>query len=47
VFSNAVKYAKSKVEVCVLPLKEGDKTFTIEVKNDGYLIPYEMKEKNI
>ena len=45
VFSNAVKYAKSKVEVYVLPLKEGDKTFTIEVKNDGYIIPYEMKEK--
>lgn len=45
IFSNAVKYAKSKVEVSVLPLKEGDKTFTIEVKNDGYIIPYEMKEK--
>lgn len=45
IFSNAVKYAKSKVEVYVLPLKEGDKTFTIEVKNDGYIIPYEMKEK--
>ncbi|MEP7373178.1 MAG: two-component regulator propeller domain-containing protein [Chitinophagaceae bacterium] len=45
VFSNAVKYAKSKVEVAVPPLKEGYKTFTIEVKNDGYLIPYEMKEK--
>jgi ligand-binding sensor domain-containing protein/signal transduction histidine kinase len=45
VFSNAVKYAKSKVEVYVLPLQEGDKTFTIEVKNDGYIIPYEMKEK--
>ncbi len=45
VFSNAVKYAKSKVEVYVLSLKEGDKTFTIEVKYDGYIIPYEMKEK--
>ncbi len=45
VFSNAVKYAKNKVEICVLPLKENDKTFTIVVKNDGYIIPYEMKEK--
>jgi len=45
VFSNAVKYAKSKVEVSVFPPNEGDNTFTIEVKNDGYLIPFDMKEK--
>jgi len=45
VFSNAVKYAKSKVEVAVFAPENGNKTFTIEVKNDGYLIPYEMKEK--
>jgi len=44
-FSNAIKYAQSKVEVCLLPLDEGDTSFTIEIKNDGYLIPYEMKEK--
>jgi len=43
--SNAVKYAESKVELCILPVRSGDKTFTIEVKNDGYLIPMEMKEK--
>ncbi|MEO6327831.1 MAG: triple tyrosine motif-containing protein, partial [Ginsengibacter sp.] len=44
-FSNAVKYAESKVAVCLLPFSDDDKFFTIEIKNDGYLIPYEMKEK--
>jgi signal transduction histidine kinase len=44
-FSNAVKYAKSKVDVTLLPVKADDKSFTIEIKNDGYLIPFEMKEK--
>ncbi len=44
-FSNAVKYAANKVEIKLLPVKEEDKTFTIEVRNDGYIIPYEMKEK--
>jgi ligand-binding sensor domain-containing protein/signal transduction histidine kinase len=44
-FSNAVKYAHSKVEVCLLPVKKDDKTFTVEIKNDGYIIPYDMKEK--
>ncbi|WP_276500268.1 ligand-binding sensor domain-containing protein [Terrimonas pollutisoli] len=42
---NAVKYAQTKVEVELLPLCEDDKFFTIQLKNDGYLIPYEMKEK--
>jgi signal transduction histidine kinase len=41
--SNAVKYAKSKVELHIFP--GGDLSFVIEVKNDGYLIPMEMKEK--
>lgn len=44
-FSNAVKYASKKVEVCLLPVTKDDKTFTIEIKNDGYIIPFEMKEK--
>ena len=42
---NAVKYAQTKALVDLLPFRESDKFFTIEVKNDGYLIPYEMKEK--
>lgn len=44
-FSNAVKYAEREVSVLLLPLQEEDNFFTIEIKNDGYLIPYEMKEK--
>jgi signal transduction histidine kinase len=44
-FSNAVKYAASKVVVHLLPPENNDPTFTIEIKSDGYLIPFEMKEK--
>lgn len=45
VFSNAIKYADRKVHVQLLPFQQHDPLFTIEVTNDGYLIPYEMKEK--
>lgn len=45
VFSNAIKYADKKVQVHLLPFKADDNYFSIEIKNDGYLIPYEMKEK--
>lgn len=44
-FSNAVKYADKKVLVELQPFNESDDSFTIEIKNDGYLVPYEMKEK--
>ncbi|MEO5893713.1 MAG: two-component regulator propeller domain-containing protein [Ferruginibacter sp.] len=44
-FSNAVKYASSKVSVYLLPLNKQDNSFTIEIKNDGYLVPNDMKEK--
>lgn len=43
--SNAIKYADQKVEINFLPVKETDKTFTLQVKNDGYIIPYDMREK--
>ncbi|MEI9944677.1 MAG: two-component regulator propeller domain-containing protein [Chitinophagaceae bacterium] len=43
--SNAIKYANAKVELELLPVQKTDSTFTLEVRNDGYLIPYEMKEK--
>jgi len=33
------------VELHILSLKQGDKTFVLEVKNDGYLIPMDMKDK--
>ena len=42
---NAVKYARQKVYIGMLPFREGDDNFTIVIKNDGYLIPYEMREK--
>ncbi|MDB5013355.1 MAG: hybrid sensor histidine kinase/response regulator, partial [Daejeonella sp.] len=43
--NNAIIYGKSKVYVCLKDIHESDTTFTIQVKNDGYLIPTEMKEK--
>jgi ligand-binding sensor domain-containing protein/signal transduction histidine kinase len=44
-FSNAVKYAQSRVYVSLIAGDETSNSFTIEIKNDGFLIPYEMKEK--
>ena len=44
-FSNAVKYAATRVFVNLLPFDKEANCFTIEIKNDGYLVPFEMKEK--
>ena len=44
-FSNAIKYADKTVQVHLLPFKAGDNFFTIEIKNDGYIIPYNMRDK--
>jgi ligand-binding sensor domain-containing protein/signal transduction histidine kinase len=44
-FGNAMKYADKKAQVCLLPFSKEDNFFIIEIKNDGYLIPFEMKEK--
>jgi len=44
-FANAVKYADKKVIVVLMPYNAGDKSFTIEFKNDGFIVPGEMKEK--
>jgi signal transduction histidine kinase len=44
-FSNAIKYAETEVLVRLLPTPEEGYFFTIEIRNDGYTIPYEMKEK--
>ena len=44
-FSNAIKYAEEKVQVSLLNFNHDDKFFTIEIKNDGFLIPIEMKER--
>ena len=43
--SNAIKYASTKVFFEILPIDTTADTLTIEIKNDGYLIPYEQKEK--
>ncbi|RYF99590.1 MAG: HAMP domain-containing histidine kinase, partial [Chitinophagaceae bacterium] len=43
--SNAIKYARNSAELRLLPVMKGDNSFTIEVMNDGYLIPFDMKEK--
>jgi signal transduction histidine kinase len=42
---NAIKYGAAKAGVILLPPNEGDSFFTIEVYNDGFLIPHEMREK--
>lgn len=44
-FSNAIKYAEKKVEIVLAPVKETDTSFTLLVKNDGYIIPRDMAEK--
>lgn len=44
-FSNAIKYADKKVKVDLLKPKKDDRFITVEIKNDGVLIPAEMKEK--
>jgi signal transduction histidine kinase len=44
-FSNAVKYAEEKVYVSLLPFGEQPNCFTIIFKNDGYIIPYDKKDR--
>lgn len=43
--NNAIKYAKTTVVVRLMPFGSEDDVLNIEFKNDGYLIPYELKEK--
>lgn len=44
-FGNALKYAQSRVYISLKYSAAPNNTFSVEVRNDGYLIPYEMKEK--
>jgi signal transduction histidine kinase/DNA-binding response OmpR family regulator len=44
-FNNAIKYAEHVVTVRLLPFNSDDNMFHIEFKNDGYIIPYELREK--
>lgn len=43
--SNAVKYADRTVSIRLLPFSSDDNFFSIEVVNDGRLIPAELKDK--
>jgi ligand-binding sensor domain-containing protein/signal transduction histidine kinase len=43
--NNAIKYASNRVYIYLLPVAPDDGYFTILIKNDGYLIPAELKEK--
>ncbi|MEJ8842883.1 two-component regulator propeller domain-containing protein [Lacibacter sp. H375] len=42
---NALKFADKKVMIELLPFHKDEQSFSIRVKNDGYLIPVELKEK--
>ncbi len=44
-FCNAIKYAASIVQVKLQNFNSEDALFKIVFKNDGYLIPYDLKEK--
>jgi len=44
-FSNAVKYAATEVKISLVPETQDNPSFTIQVKNDGYLIPRDLSEK--
>lgn len=43
-FTNAIKYCKHQVCITLLPFSADDDNFTIEIKNDGYIVLPEMKE---
>ncbi len=43
--NNAIKYADKKVSVRMLPFSSEDSQFHIEFRNDGYKIPYDLREK--
>jgi signal transduction histidine kinase len=43
--NNAVKYAKERVSIHLLPLAPDATNFTVEIENDGLIIPPEMREK--
>lgn len=43
--NNAIKYGENQIEVELLKCEPGDSTFTIEIRNNGYIVPYELREK--
>ncbi len=43
--NNAIKYAESTVSVRLMSFNSEDKVFHIEIRNDGFLIPAEHRQK--
>lgn len=43
--SNAIKYSEQSVLVKLLPFGSEDNMFHIEVRNDGFVVPYDQKDK--
>ncbi len=43
--NNAIKYGDTNILLRLMPFNSEDDHFTIQVKNDGYIIPVEMREK--
>ena len=44
-FNNAIKYAESKIITRLKNFNSDDRVFSIIIQNDGYIIPYDLKEK--
>ncbi|WP_207497215.1 ligand-binding sensor domain-containing protein [Aridibaculum aurantiacum] len=44
-YGNAVKYACSKIDVRLFPHPTDEAYFVVQVANDGYIIPPELKDK--
>ncbi len=44
-FNNAIKYADSRVHIRLQNFNSEDTFFKITFKNDGFIIPYDLKEK--
>ncbi|MDP9040472.1 MAG: response regulator, partial [Bacteroidota bacterium] len=44
-FNNAIKYAESRIIIRLKNFNSDDRVFTVIVQNDGYIIPYDLKEK--
>ncbi len=43
--SNAIKYAEQSISIRLLPFNSDDNLFHIEFRNDGFVIPYELRDK--
>ncbi|RYE36239.1 MAG: response regulator [Sphingobacteriaceae bacterium] len=44
-FNNAIKYSEKNVEIELLPFTSESCNFSVEIRNDGHIIPQEMSEK--